>query len=60
MFANHFFGGGLFRHAQNRSGMGVVSNKWESIRSLCRLCIPLGYKNFKVQSFNHVTFSYLK
>ena len=40
---------------KNRSDMDVVSNRWESIRSLFRGYIPLGARDIQVQSFNHRT-----
>ena len=42
------------------SGMDVVSNRWEFIKSLFRGHIPLGSRDIQVQSFDHVTSSYLK
>ena len=40
---------------KNSSGLDVVSNRWESIKSLFRNYIPLGSRDIQVQSFDHVT-----
>ena len=45
---------------KSRSDLGVVSNSWESIWALFRGDIPLGARDIQVQSFNHLTSSYLK
>ena len=42
------------------SGMEVVSNRWESIRSLFKGYIPVGSRHIWVQSFDRVTSSNLK
>ena len=45
---------------KSRSDMDVVSNRWESIRSLFKGYIPHGARDIQVQCFNHLTSSYLK
>ena len=45
---------------KSTSSMEVVSNRWESIRSLLRGYIPLGSRNIQVKSFDYVTSSNLK
>ena len=45
---------------KSRSDMDIVSNRWESIRSLFRNYIPFGARDIQVQSFNYLTSSYLK
>ena len=45
---------------KSQSGMDVVSNSWEFIRSLFRGYIPLGSRDIEVRNFDHVTCSYLK
>ena len=44
---------------KSRSNMDVVSNRCESIRSFFRGYIPLGATDIQVQSFSHLTSSYL-
>ena len=51
---------GLPRYAQKQEWHDVVSNRWEFIWSLFRGHIPLSARDIQVQSFNHLTFSYLK
>ena len=41
-------------------GMEVVSTRWESISSLLRDYNPLGSRDIRVQSFDHVTSSNVK
>ena len=43
-----------------RSSMDVVSKKWEAIRSLFRGYFPPASWDIQVQSFDHVSSSYLK
>ena len=45
---------------KSRSDIDVISNRWESIRYLFRGYIPLGARDIQIQSFNHLTSSYLK
>ena len=45
---------------KSRSGIDVVSKRWESLRSLFRGYILLGARDIQVQSFNYLTSSYLQ
>ena len=45
---------------KSKSDIDVVSSRWESIRSLFSGYIPLGARDIQVQSYNHLTSSYLK
>ena len=45
---------------KSRSGIDVVSIRWESLRSLFRGYILLGARDIQVQSFNYLTSSYLQ
>ena len=45
---------------KRRSGKDVVSNEWECIKFAFRGSIPLGSRDIQVQSFGHITSSYLK
>ena len=45
---------------KSRSNKDMVSNRWESIRTLLSGYIPLEIRDIQVQSFNQLTSSYLK
>ena len=45
---------------KSRSDMDVVFNTWESIGCLLSGYIHLGAKDIQVQSYNHLTSSYLE
>ena len=45
---------------KSRNGMDVISNRWESIKSLFRGSISLGSRDIHAQTFDHKTSSYLK
>ena len=45
---------------KSKSGMDVVSNRWESVSSFIKSYIPLDSRDIQVQSFDHVTSNYLK
>ena len=45
---------------KSRSDMDVISNTWESIKSLLSGYISLGARDIQVQSFNQLTSSYLR
>ena len=40
---------------KSSSGLDVVSNRWESIRSLFKGYIPLGTRDIQIQNFNHLS-----
>ena len=42
---------------KSRSGMDMISNRWESIISLFRNCIPIGSRDISIKKRWNVTFS---
>ena len=40
---------------KSSSDMDVISNRWESVKSLFRDYIPIGYRDIYIQKFWNVT-----
>ena len=51
---------GFLGMLKDRGGKDVVSNIWESIKFVFRGSISLASRDIQVQSFGHITSSYLK